>query len=250
MKNFLLALTFLTIIPAGAPSLSRPHELAAGAVYFPAVGALLGLAFAGIYAAARSLLETGPLVVLIFTVSFIITRGLHIDGLADTADGLVGGGTDREKTLAIMRDSVVGPAGACSILLVYLLKYASLLAVKIDVLPMAILAMPFCGRWNMVLAGAVFKPARAEGLGNNFIGGLGLQHLIAASFIGAAVMWLICHYNSILYFPFTTGIALAFLATLVFSFFISRRLGGLTGDVLGAVNEIAEAVFLLGIICW
>ncbi len=249
MRKFCLALSFLTIFPCSPRSPLERGELAAAAVYFPLVGALLGLAMGGAVYLLRPLLPTGPLAALTFAAAFLFTRGLHLDGLADTADGLAGA-LDREKALRIMRDSVIGPLGACALLFVFLFKYAALLAVDAPLFPLAVFSLPFCGRWAMVLAGAAYTAARPEGLGNCFIVELGWKHFLYASFFGAAIILAAACFSSLFLFPMLCGIATAFILALLLSAYAARRLGGLTGDILGAVNEIAEAGFLLGVIIW
>ena len=245
MRLFRVALTFLTIIPAGISSFRGPDELARSAGYFPLVGLLLGLLSAGLVALTWQLLPAAPLVVLVLLVLFFLTRGLHLDGLADTADGLLGG-LQKERALEIMKDGAVGPLGAAVIFLVYLLKYAALQSTGGVLLLALLLVMPVSGRWSMVMAGAAFGPARQNGLGSQFIGSLtggrfALSTLCPLALVGLALWG-------------KTGVAPALLCGLVFALavaylfarFAARRLGGLTGDVLGAVNELAEAAFLLG----
>lgn len=249
MRKFCLALSFLTIFPCSPRSPIERGELAAAAAYFPLVGAVLGLLMGGMVYLLRPLMPSGPLAALALAASFLLTRGLHLDGLADTADGLIGA-MEREKVLKIMRDSVVGSMGVCALFFVYLFKYAALLAVDTPFFPLAVFSLPFCGRWAMVLAGAAFAPARPEGLGNWFIGELGWRHFMYASLFGAAVIAAAGFSYSLFIFPMLCGIAVAFILSLLLSSYAAGRLGGLTGDVLGAVNEIAEAGFLLGVIIW
>jgi adenosylcobinamide-GDP ribazoletransferase len=249
VRKFCLALSFLTVIPCSPRPPIERGELAAAAAYFPLVGAVLGLLLGGVAYLLYPLVTPGPLAVMIFVAAFFLTRGLHLDGLADTADGLIGA-MDREKALKIMRDSVVGPMGVCALLFVYLFKYAALLAINAPFFPLAVFSLPFCGRWAMVLAGAAFAPARPEGLGNRFIGELGWRHFLYASLLGAAVIAaLACFYSNFIP-PMLCGIAVAIIFSLLLSSYAAGRLGGLTGDILGAVNEIAEAGFLLGVIIW
>lgn len=249
MRKFCLALSFLTIFPCSPRSPIERGELAAAAAYFPLVGAALGLLMGGAVYLLRPLMPSGPLAALVLAASFFLTRGLHLDGLADTADGLIGV-MEREKALKIMRDSVVGSMGVCALLFVYLFKYTALLAVDTPFFPLAVFSLPFCGRWAMVLAGAAFTPARPEGLGKGFIGELGWRNFLYASFFGALVIVAVACFYTHFIPPMLCGIAIAFILSLLLSAYAAGRLGGLTGDILGAVNEIAEAGFLLGVIVW
>lgn len=249
MRNFKIALSFLTVIPVNVGVLTNPKELGNSAVYFPLVGALLGTVFAALAYFLLAFIPAGPVAGLLFLVSFLLTRGLHLDGLADMADGLTGG-TDRDRSLAIMKDSSVGPMGAAAIFLVYLFKYALFTAAGAGLIPVLSFFMPVCGRWCMVFAGAVFPPARKEGLGNQFLSGMGQRHLFWASLQGITFLALfLLFYQEIRFIiPLFVGVLFAFIAVFLLSFQATRLLGGITGDILGASNEIAEATFLFGAI--
>lgn len=250
-----MALSFLTILPAGVGSFQDKDELVRAAHYFPAVGAMLGLLFVGMAFPARLIMDSGSLVVLVFAVSFVITRGLHIDGLADTADGFAGG-ADREHVLRIMKDSAIGPAGVCLILLFYLFKFAALSALDSDRLILMLFMLPVVSRWNIVLAGAAHPSARHEGLGNCFINTLKWRHFAGASLMGvaivsAAVYFTAAHFQSnFLLFPVLTGLGISFAASSILAVAFARCLGGLTGDTLGAINESAEIFFIIGAMLW
>ncbi len=245
MRTFRVALTFLTVIPAGIKFFRGPDELARSASFFPLVGLLLGFLTAAPAALARDILPPGPLIVLVLAGFFFLTRGLHLDGLADTADGLVGG-LQRERALAIMKDGPVGPMGAAVVVLVYLLKYAALSSADSSLLLMLILLMPVSGRWSMVLAGSAFGPARKDGLGSQFIQDLSWGRFALSSLVPLAVLSLVGWGNAALAGFLLSGMIAALAVSFLCALLSARRLGGLTGDVLGAVNEIAETAFLLG----
>ncbi len=247
MRKFVVALTFLTIIPVGSRFFQKPIQLSDGAPSFPLVGALLGFIFGGLVLVGGHILPQGPLVALAFMVSFIITRGLHIDGLADTADGAVGG-MKREKAFSIMRSGDVGPVGMFAVIVVYLFKYASLVGLQASLLPLAFFGMFFAGRWNMVLVGSAFSSARGDGLGSQFIGGLTVKHLLSALLNGLVVLGLFFWWRPELLPVLASGMVVALFSGWLLAYFVARHLGGLTGDVLGAINEVSEAGFLLGIL--
>ncbi len=246
-----IALSFLTVIPVNVGVFQNQREFSDAAVYFPLVGGFLGSIFAIISFYALGRLSPGPIIVLLFIASFLLTKGLHVDGLADTADGLLGS-TKRERALAIMRDSAVGPMGAAAVFLLYLLKYAAMSTLALQfILPPVFFYMPVCGRWSMVLAGAFFPPAREGGLGYQFINGLGKGHFLKASLWGAILLGAAFLFPATdLIFPVLSGVIAALAIALLLSFFAAQSLGGITGDILGAVNEVAEASFLLGVLLW
>ncbi len=246
MKNYLFALSFLTVIPLPHVQFGREgKELSASAAFFPLVGATLGLLLALAAWLLSKMLPPGPVVVLVLILYFLLTRGLHVDGLADTADGLIGT-TSREKAFKAMGDSAVGVMGAAALLFVILLKYALLLSYSSSFLLPAFFFMPLAGRWAIVNAGVWFGPARKKGLGDLFLDELRWPALLKASlgaavFLAAAFWW-----QPQVIFPVLLGCLLALTSAYLLAFYASRRLGGITGDVLGAANELGEVFFLIG----
>ncbi len=242
MKSVRLAFAFLTVLPVGKIN-PTGSDWCKAAVYFPLVGAALGAPLAGAAILGRELVPAPLMAALALTVLFLLTRGLHLDGLSDTADGLLGG-LERERSLQIMRSGAAGPMGVAAVILAVLIKFAALSSTP-GSLPVMLYFTPLCGRWCMALAGAAFHPARSEGLGSTFISGLSLRHFLLATLVGAALSFPAVHLAG-QYVPLAAGAALAFTVTGAAAVAMARRLGGLTGDTLGAVNEIAEAAFLVG----
>lgn len=241
VRPFLFAWHFLTAIP-----LSRlhhdptPRELAASMSWYPLVGLILG----GFLAASDVLLSRffsqGVVNALLIVLLVVVTRGLHQDGLADSLDGLVGGHTPAER-LAIMRDGRIGAIGATGLVLALGLRYAGLQALpQSERLPL-LMCMPAVGRWAMVL-GAVSTPyARAEGgLAEPFLTHLSPREVIWATvLLAGALLWLVGPLGALVSLGVAAVIARASAA------FSTRFIGGITGDTLGATNEIAEIIFLL-----
>lgn len=242
MKILRLAFAFLTVVPVGEIN-PAGSDWSRAAVFFPLVGAALGALLAALAALGRGIVPPPLMAALALSVFFLLTRGLHLDGLSDTADGLMGG-LSKERSLQIMRSGTAGPMGVAAVILIFLLKFAALASFP-DQLPLLLFFIPLCGRWCMVLAGAAYHPARSEGLGSAFISGLGWRQFFLATLVGGAFSFAgICISGLVL--PVLAGILLAFTLTAAAAAGIALRLGGLTGDTLGAVNEIAEAAFLLG----
>jgi len=187
-----------------------------------------------------------PLVaVLALAALFLLTRGLHTDGLSDTADGLLGG-LDRERALKIMRSGTAGPMGSAAVSLVFLVKFAAMVSLP-GRLPLMLFFAPLCGRWCMVLAGAAFNPAREEGLGSAFIGSLGWRHFILATLMTSAITF--CGMRFLDYsIPLLVAVTMAMAIAIAIAAAMARCLGGLTGDTLGAINEIAETVFMVAFV--
>ncbi|MGA2465840.1 MAG: adenosylcobinamide-GDP ribazoletransferase, partial [Thermodesulfobacteriota bacterium] len=162
MKNFLQAFSFLTMLPVGHPSLSEGKELARSMAFFPLVGLIIGFILAlGYY--LFSFLFSGALV-LWLTIGLLafLTRGLHLDGFADTMDGL-GSGGPREKILEVMRDSRIGAFGVISLILLIGAKYLALDQIPSASIPYALILMTVMGRNAMVLVCYRSPYARSEG---------------------------------------------------------------------------------------
>jgi len=236
--GFWAALQFLTIFPTPIP-----HEVATKAsgqslTYFPLVGLILGAILLGLHYGLILVLPAPVVNALLITALVILTGAHHLDGLIDTCDGVIAGKSKKER-LAIMSDSQVGAFGIVGVFLVLLLKYVSLCWVPI--LP-ALLLMPTLSRWATVGTIFAFPYAKASGMGAAFKRGANWQRLTIATVIALIVAVVLLKWWGLM--------LMAALWLIVFgsaSYFRSR-LGGLTGDNYGAVNELAEVLVLLFVI--
>lgn len=245
MKSYLRALAFLTVMPLPFVQFDREgRELTAAAGAFPLVGATIGLCQAVLAWLLLMIMPSAPAAALLLAAGFFLTRGLHLDGLADTADGLIGT-ADREKALRAMSDSAVGVMGVAVVLFLYLFKFVLLAENGLPVMPAVLFFMPLAGRWAIVLAGSLFKPARDRGLGDLFLSGLRSAHFFKATAVAIGVLIPLFWLLPPLILPVAAGCLAALTSALLLAVYANRRLGGLTGDILGAVNEMGEAVFLL-----
>ncbi|NCS66222.1 MAG: adenosylcobinamide-GDP ribazoletransferase [Hydrogenophilales bacterium CG03_land_8_20_14_0_80_62_28] len=238
MKALLLALQFLTSIPVNLRAEPRPADWGRSALAYPLIGLLIGL----LLAALQRLLghADGLLQAALLTAAWaLITGGLHLDGLADSADAWVGGCGDRERTLAIMKDPRSGPAGVAAIVLVLLVKFAALAAlVKTGAWPTLLLA-PLLGRSALVALLLTTPYVRPGGLGAAISACLPRPSaaLILSLVIGA-VLLLAGRLAAL-------ALAGAALAWLALRWMMMRRLGGMTGDTLGAAVELTELATLI-----
>jgi len=239
VKHFLQALSFLTILPVGHPSLSEEKELVRTMAFFPLVGLMIGLILAlGNY--LFSFLFSGALA-LWLTIGLLafLTRGLHLDGFADTMDGL-GSGGPREKILEVMRDSRIGAFGVIGLILLIGAKYLALDQIPSASIPYTLILMAVMGRNAMVLVCYRSPYARSsEGLAKPFAENLRPREVLISSALAFGIAFLFMGFK---------GIAI-FLAIGLFSLgyrrFFLKKLGGVTGDVLGAANEMVELLCLL-----
>src|SRR4030043_2370981 len=150
MKNFLRALSFLTILPCGQVTLTDGKTLSRSMAFFPLVGLVIGLLLALGYYLFSFLFPKSIVLWLTIGLLALLTRGLHLDGFADTMDGL-GSGGPKEKILEVMRDSRIGAFGVISLILLIGGKYLALDQIPIPSIPYTLILMAVMGRNAMVL---------------------------------------------------------------------------------------------------
>jgi adenosylcobinamide-GDP ribazoletransferase len=239
VKDLFRAFSFLTILPVGRGLSSGDRELARSMTFFPLVGLAIGLLLAlGYY--LFSFVMPRPLAVwLTIGLSAFLTRGLHLDGFADTMDGLASGGT-KEKVLEVMRDSRIGAFGVISLILLIGAKYFALDHLSRQSMTSPLILMAVMGRGSMVLVCHRSPYARSgNGLAKPFAENLHAREVIVSSVFGCAISLLAMGFKGILVF---VGIS---LFSFGYRFFFVRKLGGVTGDILGGVNELSEVLSLL-----
>lgn len=241
VRSFLIAWHFLMGIPLRAESCTpAPGELAGSMAWFPLVGLTLGGILALADVGLSRILARGVVDALLIVLLVLLTRGLHQDGLADCLDGLAGGRTPQER-LSIMRDPRVGAIGATGLILSLGLRYEALSVLPAaDRLPLLI-CMPAVGRWSMVLAARCAPYGRTEGgLGQAFLENLSVWEIALATLVLlASGTWLL---GAI---PTSVMLVVGGMLAMGWAAFGKRYFGGMTGDTLGALNEIAEVAFLL-----
>lgn len=241
LRTFLFAWQFLTAIPLSRSTHdAKPEELAASMSWYPLVGCLLGALLVMADLLLAHVFSTQVMSVLLMLLLIGITRGLHQDGLADMVDGLAGGRTAQAR-LAVMRDGRVGAIGATGLFLALGLRYAGLNALPVGEHLALLLGMPVVGRWAMVVGAFHVTYARSEGgLAQPFLAHLSWQHLCVATVTAGLVLTLLLGTWPALC-CLLIGAALVRLSTAWFH----RMFGGVTGDLLGATNEVAEILFIV-----
>lgn len=238
--TFPLALTFLTKLPWPWKGEAAPEDLARSLFWFPWVGAVLGLIFLGGWLALSRVLPTPAAAALLVCLTVWITGGLHLDGLADTVDGL-GGGKDPEERRRIMKDSRVGAFGVLGLILVLLVKFAFFLALGDKGWRAEYILYPMVSRWSMVYLAYVSDYARPEGgLGQAMTTGVSPQVARGASLSAIILAVILLGFKGLVLW------AGAGVLIWLMSRYFRRTLGGVTGDVLGAANEIVEVAVLGG----
>jgi adenosylcobinamide-GDP ribazoletransferase len=234
----LLAVGFLTVVPLRSASFDDPRTAGRSLSWFPLVGLFIGGAMAAVDRLAASAFSQEVSVALVLTTSAVLTGALHLDGLADTADGVFGGRTP-ERRLEIMRDSRIGSYGVVAVVLALLLAYAALLSTSDPDHPRALLVVPALSRSGMVYAIAAFPYARPSGLGRTFKDQVLRSDVALAGIAGLVIAVIGLGLEGVVLW--TTGILIALAA----GWYFSRRLGGLTGDTYGAIAMISEVLLFL-----
>jgi adenosylcobinamide-GDP ribazoletransferase len=212
------------------------------AAWFPVVGLGLGVVLVVTDRVTHHLFPSLLAALLTVTVWKLLTGGLHLDGLADCLDGLVG--RDPEHALAIMRDSRIGAFGAIGLILFLLLEVVALAEFAADVRWRVLLVAPAVARATPALLARLFPDARADGLGVAFRATLGRAAAPLSLAVGGGAAVLALRAGGVV------GAALAWLAAVIVGRFMTRRLRGITGDVFGAAVETAELVMLLAVLAW
>ena len=239
---FLLAVQFLTRLPA--PAAFTPARLAAAPRYYPLVGALVGALGGAIYWAAAQALPPLAAAILSTAVTVLATGAFHEDGLADACDGL-GGGATRAQALEIMRDSRIGSYGALALILALGLKVSLLAAAPPATGALLLLAGHAASRTSSVLAIATGRYARDHGTAKPVAEGVSAAGLLLALGFGAAAAWPLWLWLGLgVVLAGLSGLALMHLAMRLA---YERKLGGYTGDCLGAVQQTSELGFYLGV---
>ncbi len=238
----LLALQFLTIISVGATTPADKPTMGLSLLYYPLVGLWLGALLAAVALLGQMLFGDILTAALVVAAWAILTGALHIDGLADSADAWVGGLGSRQRTLAIMKDPDSGPVAVVAIVLLLLLKVVAVSELLAADQLAWLLALPLLGRLAILLLLLTTPYVRAAGLGE----------IVAAYFSRAGAIGLCLFFTMLLLwldFGVSWPLLLVLLATvLLLRHWMLARLGGCTGDTIGATVESAELTCLLTLV--
>ena len=242
MRLMITALHFLTIIRLWKVGETTGENLGRSMAWFPLVGAFIGLIAAGVAVAAQIVFSSHVAAVFVVAVLVIVTGALHQDGFADTIDGLAAG-WDRERALAIMKDSAIGSYGVVGLILLITAKVMLIAEIPRGMLVGTLIAMPVAGRWSTVCLASLFPYARSgSGTAAVFVRFAGKRETAWASVWALVLTAVATQWGGVLSF------AACIMWTFCVGTFFLRRIGGVTGDIMGAVNETAEVLFLVGMI--
>ena len=237
IKGFFLQIKFLTRIPFFNIEFDE-DKFARGIIFAPVVGLIIGgflvLAYLGVSIFENRIITA---ITLVF-FEVVLTGGLHLDGLADTCDGVFSG-RSTEMMLEIMKDSRIGTNGTLAIILCLSFKTALLSSIEGSSMIACLLVMPVLSRYNIIVSSAISKYAREiKGMGEAIVKKTGLREMI----IGILITLIICipASRSAVIPLIITSLAFAF----IFTGYVKSKLGGITGDIMGAVIEISEVAVL------
>lgn len=277
MTPFFIALQFLTRLKIVNQTEWSVEDFGKSVVAFPYVGLIIGLILALLYGILSPFIPLVPLMLILVIAEFLITGGLHADGLMDTSDGLFSG-RERDRKLEIMKDSRIGSFGVVAFVFVTLLKWQLLTAIPTaEFIPMALIMMPLMSRWSLVLSIRSYPYAREQGMGAAFAN-LAPKHVITYNtlstffmpivilLIGVILYTLLYGVYSIFFIAdvgYVVGLGVLVYATLgifqinivsmiityiinrMLNHYIVKQLGGTTGDTYGFVVEVTEVLLLL-----
>lgn len=255
-KNFLLAVGFFTRIPVSSHADFQEADLNRSVKYFPLVGCIVGLIGAAAFYLAMQVF-THPIAVLISMAATIFATGaFHEDGLADSADGL-GGGWAREQVLTIMQDSRLGTYGAIALFMALMAKYQLLVAMHADTVMAVILCAHALSRLSAVWLMAALPYTKSSGKAKPLATEVSRADLCIANIFGLLPLLtlLALLQNSLGNWRATLSFVLFVLAAVGaiwwwWRMLLKRKLGGYTGDTLGAIQQLSEIMFYLASLAW
>ncbi len=239
-RGLLLAIGFFTRIPVPALPDFHEQELNTAAKYFPLAGIIVGAFAAIVYSLANAVLPQDIAVLLSMVATIWLTGAFHEDGLTDAIDGL-GGGWEKEQVLQIMQDSRIGSYGVVGIVLVLSLKFAALNHFPPLLVPVLLIAGHSLSRLGAVMVMATQRYVKYSGKSKPLATSMPLTHLAVAALFGLLpLLWL----PSSWYW----GIVPVAAVWMWFSLILKKRIGGYTGDCLGAMQQLTEVSFYLGVL--
>lgn len=241
LNGALIAIEFLTPLRFRSVQTYEDRTFAEALGWYPFAGLVIGLALALLDRGLDRLLTPPTTAALLVAFLALASGGLHLDGVADTADGMAVQG-DRARRLGVMSEGNTGPAGVMALVLVLLVQWAAISSLPSDARFAALVIAPVLARWTVVPVGLLFEPARPRGLGHAINEGLWPIAAPLATVIGLAVAVATFGVAGVVLLALAAGSAILIAGA------ASRMLHGVTGDVFGAGIEVAQVVVWLGIV--
>lgn len=239
MNNFLLMLQFLTRIPINKNLECDSKNFRRGAFYLPIVGFIVGGIQWIIYYLLNKVLPPSLTAIFVVLIAVLVTGALHVDGLGDTCDGFYAF-KGRDRIIEIMKDSRIGTFACIAIVMDILLKASAASYIIEHNIALILIVAPVIARFSIVLISLISKPAKSNGSGNLFIGNMSkcVAALSAATAIAISILFLGVKASVII---FVVAVIITFLSMK----YSTSKIGGLTGDILGANNELVEIFVMI-----
>ncbi len=250
MNEFLIGLQFLTRINLVRQESWSEENFGKSVKFFPAVGAVLGIFFAAA-TAGEIFLSGGRMTIFIgatfFVLNVILTGGLHCDGLMDTADGIFSG-REKEKILEIMKDSRAGAFGVVSLVVVAALQIseiAELVLISAMQTLAAVYSAPIIGRFLMVAMIKKFPYARPQGIGKAFAK-FSSEKTLPLAFFETLILFLpLAFFDKKFFLTAFVALIITSIFTMYFGKVVTKKIGGVTGDIYGATEILSETFVLI-----
>ncbi len=234
MKSLLLMITFFTRLPVKYNYEYDEKDLIKGIKLFPIIGLIIGM-LVFIPTLLSSYIDKPVLVIIVWITYIWLTGGLHIDGLADTFDGVFSN-RDRDRMLEIMKDSRIGTFGV----LVIIILIISNLVLSYYIDYKLFILIPIVGRSSALLSASISKYARKEGgMGTGFIENCGVKESALAIVFTVITAYALVSINTLL------ALLVTYIVVVLLTNYIKGKLGGMTGDTMGAVIELSQTFFIL-----
>ncbi|MFL0194531.1 adenosylcobinamide-GDP ribazoletransferase [Clostridium sp. WILCCON 0269] len=243
LNDFLLMVQLLTRIPVNKNLICKKENFKRASIFMPFIGAIIGLIQWVTYKLCIIILPVNVSVSITIFIGIIFTGALHIDGLGDMCDGFFAF-KDSCGIIEIMKDSRIGTYACLSIIMDILLKY-SLFCFIVPKFSFIIIAAPVVARFSIVFIAFIGKPAKSTGSGNLFIGNIGKYELFLTAFITMVILLFLLNMNFV--YVIILVVSALFMSFLI-NLFCNKKIGGLTGDLFGANNEIIEILTMI-IVC-
>jgi len=240
LNDFLLLFQFFTRIPINKNLECDKENFRRGSIFFPVVGLFIGVVQFLVYYILIKVLPVNITAVFVVIIPIVITGGLHVDGLGDTCDGFFSLKGDKYKIIEVMKDSTVGTYATIAIVFDILVRYAAVNTIIEVNLPFILIVVPIIARFTVVFISFIGKTAKETGSGNIFIANIDVRTLVITGITTMIFVTLLIGLNKSVIL-----IVSALLLSFFFNKFCESKITGLTGDSLGANNELVEILTMI-----
>ncbi|MDY6970059.1 MAG: adenosylcobinamide-GDP ribazoletransferase [Spirochaetota bacterium] len=238
INGIITAVRFLTILPLPGKGKVDSKGFGQSMSYFPLVGLLIGFLLSLVHIVLAKYISSLLISVIIVGAWTRITGALHMEAFVDAADGF-SAGPDRKRILSVMKDPNCGSKGVVALVFLIIFKIVLLNDIPLNLIFPCLLLVPAISRWSMVVIAAFSNYARKEGgLGRSFVENVGITEFFISTLL------LVLSGILILELQFFIVVIAPILFIIISFLFLKNRIGGVTGDILGALNEIVEVIGL------